>query len=752
MRLLRGCAFLLVAAAAVAIAPAARAQRPAPHVGYVYPAGARQGTSIEIVVGGQSLDGVAAATVCGPGVAAKVLRYARPMTPQEANQLRTRVEELQKKDRDAAVTKELMEIRRKLMAFVRRPNNPAIAETVTLEVTLAADAEPGQRELRLASPAGLTNPLAFCVGQLPEFAKTSAAKAREEAVNEQPAPKRKEPAAAPATSQDVSLPAVVNGQIMPGGVDRWRFKARKGQRLVVAASARELIPYLADAVPGWFQAALTLYDADGKELAYADHYQFHPDPVLLCEIPADGQYTVEIRDSIYRGRDDFVYRIAMGELPFLTSIFPLGGKAGGQIPLELRGWNLPAATAVYDARGQQPGVHWFFVRGKEGISNRLPFALDALPECRQREPNGRPDEAQPVTLPGVVNGRIDRPGDWDVFRFEGFSGEQVVAEVYARRLDSPLDSVLRLCDAAGRQLAFNDDYEDKASGLETHHADSYLSATLPAAGAYYLYIGDVQHHGGPEYAYRLRISRPQPDFALRVTPSSINIRGSASAVVTVHALRRDGFSGEIALALAGGPAGLTLAGGRVPAGADQVRVTLSLPPAAAQEPLGLRLEGRAEIRGRQVVRQAVPAEDMMQAFAYRHLVPAQQWMLWASGRPAIRAALAILGPSPVKIPAGGTARVAFRVPGPAFLQRAQLDLDDPPDGIRLRDVAASAGTAELVLTADAAKIKPGLKGNLIVNAFLVPRPQANGKAKPQANGQRTLLGPLPAIPFEVVAP
>ena len=112
----------------------------------------------------------------------------------------------------------------------------------------------------------------------------------------------------------------------PAASDRYRFQARKGQQLVVAVSARELIPYLADAVPGWFQATLALYDAQGKELAYDDHYRFHPDPVLFYEIPADGQYTLEIHDALYRGREDFVYRIAMGELPFVTSIFPLGGR------------------------------------------------------------------------------------------------------------------------------------------------------------------------------------------------------------------------------------------------------------------------------------------------------------------------------------------------------------------------------------------------------------------------------------------
>ena len=162
----------------------------------------------------------------------------------------------------------------------------------------------------------------------------------------------------PATvTTDITLPAVVNGQIVPrdpdaipyympdrftpGDADRYRFQARKGQRLVIAAAARELIPYLADAVPGWFQATLTLYDAQGKELAYDDDYRFNPDPVLFFKVPEDGQYVVEIKDAIYRGRPDFVYRITIGELPFITGIFPLGGRAGTPTTFELTGWNLP---------------------------------------------------------------------------------------------------------------------------------------------------------------------------------------------------------------------------------------------------------------------------------------------------------------------------------------------------------------------------------------------------------------------------
>ena len=98
-------------------------------------------------------------------------------------------------------------------------------------------------------------------------------------------------------------------------------------------------------------------------------------------------------------------------------------------------------------------------------------------------------------------------------------------------------------------------------------------------------------------------------------PSSLSVRGGASVPLTVYALRRDGFTNEIALSLQDAPAGFKLNGAKVPAGQDQVRLTLLAPAAPTEKPLTLSLEGRAIIQGHAVVHLAVPAEDMMQAFA-----------------------------------------------------------------------------------------------------------------------------------------
>jgi hypothetical protein len=311
--------------------------------------------------------------------------------------------------------------------------------------------------------------------------------------------------------------------------------------------------------------------------------------------------------------------------------------------------------------------------------------------------------------------------------------------------------VLKLVDAAGRQLALNDDYEDKGSGWVTHHADSRIMATLPAKGTYYLHLGDAQQKGGEEYAYRLRISAPRPDFDLRVVPSSINAAPGMTVPITAYALRRDGFSGDIALALKHDPRGFILAGGLVPAGQDQVRLTITVPPAPLSEPLSLTLEGRALIQGRETVRVALAAEDMMQAFAYRHLVPARDLKVAAARRAAFRVPVRILGEQPVRIPAGRTVRVRvqYRMPANNRLGEVQFELSEPPDGVGLRESVPVQEGTELVLQCDAAKAKPGLRGNLIVDVFaersVTPPNQNAGPIK-----RRIELGTLPAIPFEIV--
>ena len=234
-------------------------------------------------------------------------------------------------------------------------------------------------------------------------------------------------------------------------------------------------------------------------------------------------------------------------------------------------------------------------------------------------------------------------------------------------------------------------------------------------------------------------------------PSGINARPGATVPLLVYALRRDGFAGDIAIERRDAPPGFALHGGWVPGGQDQIHVTLALPPAPIEDPRALRLVGRATIDGREVVRPVVPADDLMQALAYRHLVPAGELVVATQGRPAPRAQARIAGDMPVKIPAGGTGRIMVETSARGFLANVDLALEGAPEGIAIKNAKPSRQGVEIVFGADASKAAPGLRGNLIVTVF-ARRAAKAGAAPPKGNQRAAPLTVLPAIPFEVVAP
>jgi len=743
------------------------AQNPQPHIGYVYPAGGQRGKTTLVTVGGQFLDGATNAYVSGKGISAKVIELVKPMSMGQFNTLRDKFLELQQRKQAAmrrgqrqggAQTpstnqwtaedeKTLTDIREQILKYApNRQATPALAETVKLEVTIDPDADLGDREIRLGTRGGLTNPLKFCVGVLEETSKPHATPPNPALDRFRERFTRATALGQTNTELRIALPTVLNGQILAGGVDRFRFSARRGQRLVFVAQARALIPYLADAVPGWFQSALAVYDAKGREQAYCDDFQFNPDPVLFFEVPATGDYFLEVKDALYRGREDFVYRIQAGELPFITSIFPIGGRSGEQTTIQLDGWNLPVTTLTRTNSTTTAAVESIRLDTVKCQSNSMPFDVADLPECLEAEPNDIANMAQQIVQPTIVNGRIGTPGDRDMFRFRGKAADKVVIEVRARRLNSPLDSVVELRELSGAVVARNDDSADKSAALITHHADSYIITALPSDGDYLVSITDAQQRGGTEYVYRLRVSPPRPDFSMRVVPSSVNMRAGTTLPLAVYALRRDGFAGEITLKIGGETHGFKLGGGRIPVGTDQVRVTLTAPPNPVTDPINLTIDGLAIIGDKPVARAVVPADDMMQAFAYHHLVPAQELKVALIGRPAIRLPPLSLTSEPVKIPLGGTTRTRFnlgtRNPGSRF----ELELDEPPEGVELTSFSISDGTAEISLKCDGSKAKAGLKGNLIFK--VVP---AGGQAprSGQAAQRRSAIGYLPAVPFEI---
>lgn len=731
-----------------------------PHVGYVFPAGGQIGSEFEVTVGGQYLDGITEVLVSrlDPLVSenavfpeASFVKLTKPLTQKQVNDLGEKLKDIQARVREeirrrrmamgqyrelfvkfaaeAGISEEMLkeidEFRKNRNDPKRQPA-PQIAERATVRVSLPKDTEPGMYLIRLCTRSGASEPLRFHVTPWKEIVESEPNDHGEANVIKD------------------KLPMVINGQIMSGDVDRFQVTAKKDQQLVVAVLARDLMPYLADGVPGWFQATLRVLDATGREVAYVDDFWFHPDPVLAFRVPQDGDYVIEVKDAIYRGRQDFVYRIIVGEIPFVTGLFPLGGRIGDESRVTLTGWNLPEQKWSFGLTQGEPGVRQVLLPKWAQIPRSVPFAVSDWPEVLESEPNDSQTNAQKLNTGTVVNGRIDKPDDKDVFMIEGRAGQTIVAEVLARRLYSPVDSILRITDENGQVVAVNDDTEDKSAGLLTHYADSFVEAKLPKQGKYFIELTDAQHQGGPEFAYRLRISLPRPDFELRVVPSMLSVSPGAVVPIDVYAVRRDGFSDDIRLELTDAPEGMRLSGNWIPSGQDHATITVTIPPSVKAGIQGLTLVGKARVGDREIIRTAVAADDMMQAFYYHHLVPVGKWAINVSGRSRYGITWVLPPEKAVQIPITDKAEVRLPWLG-SSAANLTLQLSNAPDGIAVADVVRDSSGAKVILTVDKEKIKPGTKGNLVFGMY--GETQRRGLVATSTQTIRYFAGWLPAVPF-----
>ena len=562
------------------------------NLGYLYPAGAQAGTTVQIIIGGQGLWGYNQLFVTGGGVTLVRLQYAPGTFYAGCGEQYTWVREYLnevanggsrqplRNDRNFGVWRypgalEQLDQLDPLMFSLAckgvfdRPNSlqasPAIAQKLVATLRIAPDAAPGVREFRLLTAGGnlrATNPLRFYIGKAPEF--------REQ--NYQLPPLKRKPVL-------FTIPSAVNGQIEPGETDHFKFKLSKGEKVYFALKGRILNPYIGDGVPGNFQPVLEIKDETGKSLAFADDNYFDPDPILNFTAPADGLYTLEIRDALYRGREDFVYRIDA-----------------------VRGtWRRPA----------------------------LARPCPDLPEYCEHAAAAQ----KVVKLPLLISGTVSKPGEVKKFCFRAEKNQQIAAEVFARRLGSPLDSLLKILGPDGKVVACNDDFPRPNFGLNMQHVDSFLCFKAPASGVYQAVLSDTAGAGGEDYGFFLRLDRPRPDFRVYVVPSAVPVSMDHGAdQVTVVAERMDGFKGEIFFELKDA-ANITIAGiNSIPPGAAESIIAFSaswIHPSKNVPVFPELYAYSGSIRHR-----VGGADSAMQAFAYTHYIPARRLLFlrcWLHG-------------------------------------------------------------------------------------------------------------------------
>lgn len=629
----------------------------AAHIGFLYPAGGQAGKTVEILVGGSSLWGISSARVTGKGVEVlsarsvsgiphasgtqkkylhewlKRIENGDPTPPQKPPEEITRTwGKCRYWDDLAGITPLEREIvaRKLLIPVDSLQSSPSIAGRAIVKLRIAPDAPPGRRELRLIGRGRISDPLPFCIDTIPEY--------------------REEPFKMPEIPQKpvrFTPPAVLNGQIFPGETDTFLFRAEKGEILTFSVRARALVPFLGDGVPGHFQAVLEVFDAENRRVGSADDHHFDPDPVLVFRAPHSGEYKLKVRDALYRGRNDFVYRIKV-------------------------------------------------VRGKTKREKPQP------PE-RFGGPWNSPAPGSEVTLPARIAFSIGNSGGKACWRFRGKGGGMIEAEVLARRLGSPLDAALVLRDADGKVLAANDDAKGARIGTILQQADPKLRLALPKDGEYSLEVSDASGTGGPEAFGYLKIAAPEPDFELFAYPSGIEAAFESPTVLRVLAIRRGGFDGRIVLS-APPESSLCIVGeNSLEAGMERglftVRSTRPDRPDGIARPV--RLLAFAELPdGRVIRRETQGADELMQAFAYTHLVPAEtfvsvrQWGPPETGRKCYF----VFPDRTLRLPPGGCAKLQLWQPGPPD-RKLEFSLVDPPAGITLGEKTTDGSMVTFTLQA-----------------------------------------------------
>lgn len=404
-------------------------------------------------------------------------------------------------------------------------------KTLKVRLTAAGDASLEERELRFQTPSGVSNPVSIAVTPFPVASE-------------------KEHNNALLAAQSIELPATVSGVVQnPGDTDYYRFAAKKGEAYV--------FDVVASRAGSKLDSALTIFDEKGNELAHNED-AIDVDSILTFNAPADGNFIVLVRDTRYQGGGDFTYRMNAGPLPYIESIFPLGGQRGQKIDIALLGRNLGdnAKQTVSLAAEDKLGTRELRSQSPLGPSNTYKFVVGEFAEALEREPNDAREQAASLAVPVTVNGRIDKAGDVDLLRFKADKDGPLTIEVYATAGGSELDALLMLQNADGGVIAQNDDLPQESRGNIDARID-FKDAKKDKE--YIVALRDLHDRGGSNFAYRVTVrppAAPSPDFAVRFSPDTIDICRGSNTKVWAEVSRLGGFDGDVTLNLQGLPPGV----------------------------------------------------------------------------------------------------------------------------------------------------------------------------------------------------
>ena len=162
------------------------------------------------------------------------------------------------------------------------------------------------------------------------------------------------------------------------------------------------------------------------------------------------------------------------------------------------------------------GIGALQLYGMDGASDYELIAVDELAVQPHADRHQTRDSAHRLSLPAAVDCILKKERE-NYYVIRGGAGEVVSVEVIANRVGSEMDSVVKVLDSAGKEVAFCDDEPGTSR-------DSRFQFTCPMDGDYFIVVHDVGFGGGPAFDYRLRVG----SFPVRLEARLME--GSSAAV------------------------------------------------------------------------------------------------------------------------------------------------------------------------------------------------------------------------------
>lgn len=463
------------------------------------------------------------------------------------------------------------------------------ARNVKVKVTVAADAASGVRDFRIITPLGPSS-----IGQL--------------VISDHPVVEEKGDNNTREKAPSVPVPCVVSGRIEAAeDVDFYKFHAEAGQTFAFEVLCARIQDKIHD-LQKHADPMLTLYDAAGRELAANDDFYFG-DPFIGYTFTKAGDYFIQVRDSKYDGDPRWMYALLITDRPYATHIFPPAANPGQTVVVEPVGPAALVQPKVTLIAPSTPGIVSVPLDIKGMKTNPVPLIVSPLPQVIEQEPNDTPAQAQRVTLPCGISGRIATPSDLDHFVFKAAKGKPIRMEIKARRFGTPLvsslDSVLEVLDNSGKVLMTNDDTAGK---------DAAAVFTPPADGDYKVRVRHLNNAGAPTAIYYLEIEEDQPDFTLLCDPDKAMIGPGSRTAWFVHVKRNARFTGPVKVEVKGMPPGVTVNDLTIPATMTQGLLVVSAAEDAPRGVTNVEIVGTAtaKIDGKDITltRVSVPNQEI----------------------------------------------------------------------------------------------------------------------------------------------